>query len=45
MSRTGRSWAKITERVGWLVLIAIAAAVSWVLALRAFRMLLDMLGE
>ena len=43
LSRTGRSWAKITERVGLLLLIAVVIVISWVLALRAFRLLLDML--
>ena len=44
MAQTGQSWAKIAERVGWLALIAIAAAASWLLALRAFEMLLNLLG-
>jgi hypothetical protein len=43
LARTGRSWAKITERVGLLLLIAVLAAVSWLLAVRAFEMLLNML--
>jgi hypothetical protein len=38
------SWAKITERVGWLLLAVICVVASWVLALRVFRALLDMLG-
>ena len=43
LARTWRSWAKITERVGLLLLIAVLAAVSWLLAVRAFEILLDML--
>jgi hypothetical protein len=44
LAQTGRSWAKIAERIGWLLLIAVAVGLSWVLALRLFRMLLTALG-
>jgi hypothetical protein len=44
LSRTGWSWAKTTERIGWLLLAAICVVASWVLALRLFRALLGMLG-
>jgi len=43
LAQTRRSWGKITERIGLLLLIAVAIVISWVLALRAFRLLLDML--
>ena len=43
MSRAGRSWGKITERIGLLLLVAVAALLSWVLVLRAFGWLLGML--
>lgn len=38
------SWGKIIERVGLLVLAALALIISWVLAVRAFQWLLDRLG-
>jgi hypothetical protein len=45
LSRRGRSWGKFIERVGWLVLIVTAAVASWVLVLRAFEALLNLMGE
>jgi hypothetical protein len=45
LSRTGQSWGRFIERVGWLVLIVTAAVVSWVLVLRAFEALLDLMDE
>lgn len=44
LSRTAQSWTKAAERIGLLVLIAVAAIISWVLVLRAFGALLTLLG-
>jgi hypothetical protein len=39
-----RSWGKVIERVGLLVLAVLALIISWVLAVRAFEWLLGRLG-
>ena len=40
---TWRGLAKFTERIGWILLIVLAVIASWVLVLRAFGALLNML--
>jgi hypothetical protein len=44
LARADWSWAKVIERIGLLVLAALALVISWVLALRAFDWLLRRLG-
>ena len=40
----GQHWVKVIERVGWLILAALALVISWVLAIRAFEWVLNVLG-
>jgi hypothetical protein len=44
LSPAGQSWTKTTERIGWLLLAALCVVASWVVALRVFRALLDVLA-
>jgi hypothetical protein len=40
----GWSWSKLIERVGLLLLAALALVISWVLTVRAFEWVLGHLG-
>jgi hypothetical protein len=44
LARAGGSWTKAIERLGLLVLVALALVLSWVLALRGFAWVLDRVG-
>jgi len=40
----GKSWGKIIERIGLLLLAALALVISWVLTVRLFEWVLGRLG-
>ena len=44
MAGVGRSWGKIIERIGLLLLAALALVISWVLAVRLFEWVLGRMG-
>jgi len=44
VAQVRRAWGKVIERVGLLILAALALVISWVLTVRAFEWVLGQLG-
>ena len=44
MVQVRRAWGKVIERVGLLILAALALVISWVLTVRLFEWVLAQLG-
>jgi len=44
VAQVRRTWGKVIERVGLLILAALALVISWVLTVRLFEWVLAQLG-
>jgi len=44
VAQVRRTWGKVIERVGLLILAALALVISWVLTVRVFQWILSQLG-